>query len=58
VPRTFLQAVRNVLLYAWELAAGHIKAFKLDELLAAEATTTTFAPRYQVEISAFGPALR
>lgn len=44
----------NVLLYAWELAAGHIKAYKLDEMFAVKAMGATFSPRYQVEISAYG----
>lgn len=45
----------NVLLYGWELAAGHIKAYKLDEISNARSTGAAFTPRYQVEISAFGP---
>ena len=45
----------NVLLHAWELAAGHIKAYKLDEMSGVRATGATFSPRYQVEISAFSP---
>jgi predicted nucleotidyltransferase component of viral defense system len=45
----------NVLLYAWELADGHIKAYKLDEMFAVNAMSATFSPRYQVEISAYGP---
>jgi hypothetical protein len=45
----------NVLLYAWEIAAGHIKAYKLDEMSRVSAMSRTFSPRYQVEISAFGP---
>jgi len=44
----------NVLLYAWELEAGHIKAYKLDEMFAVSAMGATFSPRYQVELSAFG----
>jgi predicted nucleotidyltransferase component of viral defense system len=45
----------NVLLSAWELAAGHIKAYKLDEMYSVKAMGATFSPRYQVEISAYGP---
>lgn len=45
----------NVLLYGWELAAGHIKAYKIDEISNARSTGAAFSPRYQVEISAFGP---
>lgn len=45
----------NVLLYAWEIAAGHIKAYKLDEISRVSAMSQTFSPRYQVEISRFSP---
>ena len=45
----------NVLLYARELEAGHIKAYKLDEMSSVTTTGRTFSPRYQVEISAFSP---
>jgi predicted DNA-binding transcriptional regulator YafY len=45
----------NVLLYGWELAASHIKAYKIDEISNARSTGSAFSPRYQVEISAFGP---
>ena len=45
----------NVLLYGWELAAGHIKAYKVNEISGARSTGAGFLPRYQVEISAFGP---
>jgi len=45
----------NVLLYGWELAAGHIKAYKIDEISDARSMGAAFSPRYQVEISAFGP---
>ena len=45
----------NVLLYAWELEVGHIKAYKLDEIYSATTTGRTFSPRYRVEISAFSP---
>lgn len=45
----------NVLLYGWELAAGHIKAFKLAEMERVRTTGTSFSPRYQMEISSTGP---
>jgi predicted nucleotidyltransferase component of viral defense system len=48
-------ATGNVLLYAWELEDGHIKAYKLDEMFRVTTTEQTFSPRYQVEISAFSP---
>jgi predicted nucleotidyltransferase component of viral defense system len=43
----------NVLLHAWEIDAGHIKAYKLGEMSGVRAAGATFSPRYQVEISAF-----
>jgi predicted nucleotidyltransferase component of viral defense system len=45
----------NVLLYAWELSSGHIKAFKTDEMYDVRAGNTGFTPRYRVELSAQGP---
>jgi len=45
----------NILLYAWELSSGHIKAFKIDEMYDVRASNTGFTPRYRVELSAQGP---
>jgi predicted nucleotidyltransferase component of viral defense system len=45
----------NVLLYGWELADAHIKAYKIDEMSRVNASGSSFSPRYQVEISAFAP---
>lgn len=45
----------NILLYAWELSSGHIKAFKIDEMYDVRASNTGFSPRYRVELSAQGP---
>ena len=45
----------NILLYAWELSSGHIKAFKIDEMVDVRTTNTGFTPRYRVELSAQGP---
>lgn len=45
----------NILLYAWELSSGHIKAFKIDEMSDVRASNTGFSPRYRVELSAQGP---
>lgn len=42
----------NILLYAWELGSGHIKAFKIDEMHHVGTTNTGFTPRYRVELSA------
>ncbi len=41
----------NLLLYGWELAAGHIKAFKVPEILGLRVTDRTFTPRYLIELS-------
>ncbi len=45
----------NILLYAWELSSGHIKAFKIDEMYDVRASNAGFSPRYRVELSAQGP---
>jgi predicted nucleotidyltransferase component of viral defense system len=45
----------NILLYAWELSSGHIKAFKIDEMYDVRTSNTGFSPRYRVELSAQGP---
>lgn len=41
----------NLLLYGWELAAGHIKAFKVAEMLGLQVTNRTFVPRYLIELN-------
>jgi predicted nucleotidyltransferase component of viral defense system len=51
------QTTGNVLLYAWELSNGHIKAFKIREIERPRATSTGFTPRYQVELSSQGPTV-
>ena len=45
----------NILLYALELSSGHIKAFKIDEMIDVRTTNAAFTPRYRVELSAQGP---
>jgi hypothetical protein len=45
----------NVLLYGWELAAGHIKAFKVDELSDVRTTSQSFSPRYDIDLATSGP---
>ena len=45
----------NVLLYAWDLSSGQIKAFNTAKIENLRATTTPFAPRFRVEFSASGP---
>jgi len=44
----------NVLLYARETGAAHIKAFNVSKIRNLRATSRSFAPRYRVELS--GPA--
>jgi len=41
----------NLLLYGWERAAGHIKAFKVPEIRDLRVTDRTFTPRYRVELN-------
>lgn len=45
----------NLNLYAWELSAGQIKAFNVAKMGGVRATSTTFQPRYQVELAPGGP---
>jgi hypothetical protein len=45
----------NLLLYAWELASGQVKAFNVAKMSALRATSTPFAPRFRVEFSATAP---
>lgn len=42
----------NLLLYAWEVDTGQIKAFNVNKIVNPRATAHTFAPRFQVEFSA------
>jgi predicted nucleotidyltransferase component of viral defense system len=44
-------ATGNLLFYAWELAAGHIKAFKIAEMMNIRVTSDSFAPRYLIEFT-------
>lgn len=46
----------NVLLYAFELAAGHIKAFDLSKISNLRAASNRFQPRYAVELGVGSPA--
>ena len=46
----------NLLLYAHEEAAGHVKAFKVAEISALAVTETTFVPRYSIELSGIAAA--
>jgi len=45
----------NVLLYAWEQASGHVKAFNVAEIAGVQTTDTPFTPRYQIEFTTHGP---
>lgn len=44
----------NLLFYAWEQGATHIKAFKVAEMHNVRATTATFRPRYRIELTSHG----
>lgn len=45
-------ATGNLLLYAWELASGHIKAFNVQKMHEVRVTDRTFVPKYHVELTA------
>jgi predicted nucleotidyltransferase component of viral defense system len=45
-------ATGNLLLYAWELASGHIKAFNVQKMHDVRVTERTFVPKYRVELTA------
>lgn len=45
----------NVLLYAWELAAGHIKAFDLGKIANLRVGSTNFNARYAIELGLIAP---
>lgn len=45
----------NLLLYVFERAAGHIKAFNVAEIHDLRVTDTPFSPRYRIEFSSAGP---
>ena len=45
----------NLLLYAWELASGQVKAFNVTKMSGLRATSTPFTPRYRVEFTASAP---
>ncbi len=55
-PYSFRRArTGNLLLYAWERATDQIKAFNVARISGVRATETSFAPRFQVELTASGP---
>lgn len=45
----------NLLLYAWEQASAHMKAFNVANMHDVRTTRTPFTPRYRVEFVAAGP---
>jgi len=47
-------ATGNLLLFGWEVSAGQIKAFNVDEMVGLQATSTPFVPRFRVELAALG----
>src|SRR6266702_114355 len=68
-----VQSTGNLLLNAWEEAAGHAKDFNLAKISSLKVTNHSFSPRYQIELSGsivqpvstarsmtqrFGPAVR
>ncbi len=48
-------AMGNLLLYAFELASGQIKAFNVSKIGNLGVTRRTFVPRYQIEFFETGP---
>lgn len=44
----------NILLYGWQLASTHIKAFNTSKMHDVRATGTPFVPRYQIEFAPTG----
>jgi predicted nucleotidyltransferase component of viral defense system len=55
-PYSFRQArAGNVLLYAWESAAGHIKAFDVARIANLRVGSTSFSPRYAIELGLIAP---
>lgn len=49
-------ATGNILLYAWEEEATHIKAFNVDKIRNLTVTDRSFEPRYRIEFSSVAPA--
>lgn len=45
----------NLLLYAWEPGAAHVKAFNVANMSGVRTTRTSFQPRYRVELMSAGP---
>jgi predicted DNA-binding transcriptional regulator YafY len=41
----------NLLVYGWELADAHIKAYKVAEMSKIRPTTTSFRPRFVIEFT-------
>jgi hypothetical protein len=48
----------NLLLYAWEEEAGHVKAFKVPEISDLAVTETTFIPQYVIDLNAIVSTVR
>jgi len=44
----------NLLLYAWEHGARHIKAFNVVKIHDIHTTDLTFSPRYRIELTSSG----
>lgn len=45
------QSTGNILLYAYEVSAAHVKAFKVPEMVNVHPTHQSFVPRYQIELT-------
>jgi hypothetical protein len=50
-----VETTGNLLVYAWESGATHIKAFNVANMLNVQATHASFQPRYRVELTSAGP---
>jgi len=48
-------ATGNLLLYAWEVESGQIKAFNVDKITNLTVSKNNFVPRYRVEFTGGGP---
>jgi hypothetical protein len=49
-------ATGNLLLHAWEEAAGHVKAFKVGEISGLTVTERSFVPKYSIKLNAITSA--
>lgn len=52
------ESTGNLLVYGWERAAGHIKAFNVAKIHSLRVTNESFSPRYAIELSSVLPVSR